>query len=122
LLDPSSKVDEDQRKQLWSLMADNVPSIDAVWEVFRRDPHLLPAPQEALQALMMSPYRRELDAMVAQGRLDPALSDQARALSTQRSYATLANVSDQIHDFLVQRGYLAAPPSEWLVADGRTAR
>jgi hypothetical protein len=122
LLDPSSKVDEAQRKQLWSLMTNNVPSIDAVWEVFRRDPHLLPAPQEALQALMLSPYRRDLDAMVQQGRLDPALSDQAKALSSQGAYATLGNVSDQIHDFLAQRGYLAAPPSDWLVADGRTAR
>ena len=109
LLDPARKVDEKTRAMFWNNMAGDSDSMDAVWSVFRAQANQLPANGEMLETFMISPYRSELDRMVQDGKLNPQLSEQARALAKRGASQTLSDISEQQHDFLVRRGYVSSP-------------
>lgn len=111
LEEPDSRLSDEQRDELWKTMMYSTPSSDTVWQALILPDSPIPHPEKLAGLLAVGPYRSEME------QLPAAVRDQIGA--TGGPAETMADISDQIHDFLVQRNYLKAPqanPEGWLLS------
>lgn len=100
LQEPESRLNDKDRTGMWQFMVYSTPALDTLWSNLTSPHQPVPHPEQLAALLAVGPYRSQLDKMPA------PLRDRISSLGG--SARTMANISDQIHDFLVQRGYLLA--------------
>jgi hypothetical protein len=98
--EPESKLSDKDRMGMWKMMCYATPALDTLWQALIGDEPLVPHPEQLAYLLSVGPYRSKLALMPHSLR--------TKIQSLGGSARTLANVSDQIHHFLLQRGYLLA--------------
>jgi hypothetical protein len=117
LLDPKTPPKDSDRAQKLEIMASTPPGIDLVWDAFRNKPERFPSPLGMVGSFMVSPYRTDLDRLLdSEHFLTPELRAQGKAMAQKGSSQTLATVTQQIHDFLVRRGYQHDATPAWNLA------
>lgn len=100
LQEPESRLSDQDRTRMWRSMGYSTPALDALWSSLTSPHQPVPHPEQLAGLLATGPYRSRMDKMPA------PLRDKIQSLGG--SAKTMANISDQIHEFLVRRGYLLA--------------
>lgn len=100
--EPESRLSDKDLTGMWKFMAYSTPSLDTLWSSVTSAHQPVPHPEQLAALLAVGPYRSRLDKMPA------PLREKIQSLGG--SARTMANISDQIHNFLVRRGYVLPGP------------